>query len=117
VKSVLDRFKKIQDAFDKKDAAERRMSGVGGEVTEMEEILGMMAKMKDSSTKEQNAEKEEKRRQEVEKDKIGEELMEGPRKGGNAILARKTRRRTMRNGQRSRVRQVVDACFRDCMES
>jgi len=30
VKSVLDRFKKIQDAFDKKDAAERHMSGVGG---------------------------------------------------------------------------------------
>ena len=42
-KSIQDRYKKIQDAFDRRDAKDRRLSGVGGEIGELGGLLSMMA--------------------------------------------------------------------------
>lgn len=41
-KSIQNRYMKIQDLFDRKDNKNRMMSGVGGEVTELEQLLGEM---------------------------------------------------------------------------
>ena len=42
-KSVQDPYKKIQDAFERRDAAaDRRLSGVRGEMGELDKLLGMI---------------------------------------------------------------------------
>ena len=38
-KTVRDRYKRLQEKFDRNDNANQRMSGVGREVGEMEELL------------------------------------------------------------------------------
>ena len=38
-KTVRDRYKRIQDQFDKRDSCERRMSGIGVEIGELDKLL------------------------------------------------------------------------------
>ncbi|PXF43393.1 hypothetical protein BWQ96_06888 [Gracilariopsis chorda] len=51
------------------------MLGVGGEVTEMDELLGAMAEAWEGIQRDKSAEKDEKRRKEVEKEKMGKEMV------------------------------------------
>eukprot|EP00171_Calliarthron_tuberculosum_P017460 IDg17460t1 len=39
-KRLQDRFKKLMDVFEKKDASERMMSGISGQIGEVEDLLG-----------------------------------------------------------------------------
>ena len=46
-KSVRDCYKRLQEHFDKSDNANQRLSGVGGEIGEMEELLMSMREARD----------------------------------------------------------------------
>ena len=46
-KSVRDHYGRIQEKFDKRDNCERRMSGIGGEVGETDELLMEMRQARD----------------------------------------------------------------------
>lgn len=43
-KSMQDRYKKLQDRFEKIDIIERRTSSIGGEVRELENLIIIMSK-------------------------------------------------------------------------
>lgn len=47
IKSIQDRYKKLQDTFDRRDGKDRVMSGAGGEITEVDEVLGAIAEAKE----------------------------------------------------------------------
>ncbi|PXF41014.1 hypothetical protein BWQ96_09269 [Gracilariopsis chorda] len=51
------------------------MSGVDGKVTEMHELLGAMAEAREGIQRDKSAEKDEKRRKEIEKEKMGKEMV------------------------------------------
>lgn len=54
-KSIQDRYKKLQDAFDRGDSKNRNLSGVGGEMGEAEELLSHMKEVKDDARGQQDA--------------------------------------------------------------
>ena len=74
-KSVRDRYKKIQEKFDKRDNCERRISGSGGEVGEMDELLMEMKQARDDILAQKACEKTAQRERDDEKDQIGRELL------------------------------------------
>ena len=52
---MRDRYKRLQEKFDRNDNANQRISGVGGEVSEMEELLMAMREARDDLDMEKNA--------------------------------------------------------------
>ena len=74
-KSIQDRYIKLQAAFDKGDAKEFKMSGMGGEVGEIEELLAMMKEARDDLDKQQKAETDAKKERDEEKERLGNELV------------------------------------------
>ena len=74
-KSLQDRYKKLLENFRRADAADRRMSGVGGEMCEMDELLGMMEEARNDVQEKQSALKLARERQDAEKERLGKELV------------------------------------------
>jgi hypothetical protein len=74
-KSIQDRYVKLQTLFDRGDAAQRKMSGVGGEVGELEELLGEMQEARDDLETQQVAQRTAAREREEAKERIGKELV------------------------------------------
>ena len=74
-KSIQDRYKKIQHGFDRRDAADRKLSGVGGEIGELDELLGMMAEGRNDVEKEKMAVKAAQEEKEAKKERVGRELV------------------------------------------
>ena len=84
-KSVQDRYRRLQEQFDKDDDADRGRSGVGGGVTEMEELLSMMREERDDLDAKKTAETKAEKEREKEKDHVGRQVVE-------AALSRKKRK-------------------------
>jgi hypothetical protein len=74
-KSIQDRYVKLQTLFDRGDAAQRKMSGVGGEVGELEELLCEMQEARDDLETQQVAQRTAAREREEAKERIGKELV------------------------------------------
>ena len=74
-KSIQDRYVKLQTLFDRGDAAQRKMSGVGGEVGELEELLGEMQEARDDLETQQAAQRTAAKEREEAKERIGKELV------------------------------------------
>lgn len=72
---VGDRYKRIQKTFDKRDNCERKISGIGGEVGEMDELLMDMRQARDDIFAQKACEKTAQRERHDEKDRIGKELV------------------------------------------
>jgi hypothetical protein len=66
---------KLQTLFDRGDAAQRKMSGVGGEVGELEELLCEMKEPRDDLETQQVAQRTGARESEEAKECIGKELV------------------------------------------
>ena len=73
--SIQDRYVKLQTLHDRGDAAQRKMSGVGGEVGELEELLGEMQEARDDLDTQQAAQRTAAKEREEAKEWIGEELV------------------------------------------
>lgn len=56
-KRPQDRFKRVIESFERKDVGERRMSGIGGEFGEIEELLGRVAEEKNDVLRSRDEEK------------------------------------------------------------
>ena len=80
-KSVRDRYKRIQEQFDKADNANQKMPGVGGDVGEMDELLMEMRQKRDDIAAEKTADKDAQRQRDAEKERIGNALMVVATKG------------------------------------
>ena len=75
-KSVRDRYELLQNAFDKRDAANQLTSGVGGEgLTEIEDLLSQMREAKRSFVQKKDKAKRENEEREREKERRGEEIV------------------------------------------
>ncbi|PXF48774.1 hypothetical protein BWQ96_01330 [Gracilariopsis chorda] len=83
-KSMKNRYEKVQDIFDKKNAQERVISGVGSKVTEMDELFGAMVDAREVIQRDKSTEKNKKRLQESEKDRMGKKM-------GASSLVRKSK--------------------------
>ena len=75
-KSVRDRYKRVQEQFDKSDNANQRLSGVGGEIGEMEELLMGMREACDDLAVQKTAKKTAQQETDREKEMIGQALVE-----------------------------------------
>lgn len=67
-KELQDRYKHRQAKFDEEDRAQRRMSGIGGEVCERDELLAAMKEGCDESTVARNSKREKENKKEQEKE-------------------------------------------------
>lgn len=74
-KRLQDRYKKLMDAFAKKDRQERMMSGIGGEVGELNELLGELLEAQEDLRATKDADRASKIEQERRKNDAGKELM------------------------------------------
>ena len=74
-KSVCDRYKRIQDQFDRRGSCERRMSGMRGAVGELNELWMHMRQAWDDVLATKAAEKTAQRERDEEKDRIGKALV------------------------------------------
>ena len=74
-KTVRDRYKRIQDQFDKRDSCERRTSGIGGEVGELDELLMDMRQAREDFLVTKTAKKIAQRERDEEKDRVGKALV------------------------------------------
>ena len=72
---MRDRYKWIQEQFDKADNAIQKMSGVRGDVGEMDELLMEMRQKRDDIAAEKTADKDAQRQRDAEKGRIGNALM------------------------------------------
>lgn len=70
-KSIQDRYKRIQTRFDERDRVESLMSGVGGDVGEMEELLSSMKEARQDFRNNRNASRKEAEDRELEKERLG----------------------------------------------
>jgi len=70
-KCLQDRFKRLQGRFDKDNLAQRRMSVIGGEVTEIEELLSLMREDRNGIAAKRNAKREKKELRGKEKERLG----------------------------------------------
>eukprot|EP00171_Calliarthron_tuberculosum_P001767 IDg1767t1 len=70
-KSIQDRYKRLQSRFDASERVESAMSGVGGEVGEMEELLSMMRDARRDVADERSAARQKSKEQEAEKERLG----------------------------------------------
>eukprot|EP00171_Calliarthron_tuberculosum_P001527 IDg1527t1 len=68
--------KRLIESFAKDDARERRMSGIGGAVGEMEELLGRMLEEQEGRTRARDAEKAARTERDEQKGRVGRALME-----------------------------------------
>ena len=75
-KSVRDRYKRLQEQFHKSDNANQRLSGVGGEVGEIEELLMEMREARDDLAVQKTAKKTAQQETDREKEIIGQALVE-----------------------------------------
>ena len=69
-KTVRDRYKRIQDQFDKRDSCERRMSGTGSKFGELDELVMDMRQARQDLFATKTAEKNAQRERDEEKDRI-----------------------------------------------
>jgi hypothetical protein len=74
-KSIQDRYLKLQTFYDRGETAQRKMSGVGGEVGELEELLGAMQEARADLEMKQTAERSAAREREEQKERLGKELV------------------------------------------
>ena len=74
-KTVRDCYKHILDQLDKRDICERRMSGIGGEVGQLDELLMDMQQAREDLLATMTAEKTGQRERDEEKDRIGKALV------------------------------------------
>jgi hypothetical protein len=74
-KSIQDRYVKLQKIYDRGDAAQRKMSGVGGDVGELDELLAGVQEARDDLQTNRAAERSAAREQEEAKERIGKELV------------------------------------------
>ena len=65
----------MQDAFERRDAADRRLSGVGGEIGELDELLGMMGEARNDMEKEKKAVAAAQEEREARKVRVGKALV------------------------------------------
>ena len=70
-KSVQDRYKRIQSRFDERDKIDGLMSGVGGEVGEMEELLSAMREARQDLLNSRSASRRAAQERETEKERLG----------------------------------------------
>lgn len=54
-KSVRDRYERLQKAFNKRDREDAAMSGIGGKVGEVDELLGQMREAREEQNAQRNA--------------------------------------------------------------
>lgn len=87
-KSLQDRYKRIQARFDRDDRTEQRMSGIGGEVSEMDEILAIMKEERDDLNVQRNEKKDKEDKRMKEKERLG-----------SVIRMRATERRSVRDAE------------------
>lgn len=74
-KSVQDRYKRLQADFDKSDKRNQMMSGVGGEVGELEELLMEMREARDDMDSKKGADRAAQKAADEEKERVGQELV------------------------------------------
>lgn len=74
-KNIQDRFKKILDDFAARDARDQNMSGTGGEVGELDQLLGDMLEAKKDKEATKDGDAKEKSDQEAKKLAAGKELV------------------------------------------
>jgi hypothetical protein len=74
-KSIQDRYVKIQAIYERDDAAQQNMSGVDGEVGELEELLGTMQEARADLETQKAAERSAAREREEAKERIGKEFV------------------------------------------
>jgi hypothetical protein len=74
-KSIQYKYVKLQALYKRDDAAQRKMSGVGGEVGELEELLGTMQEARADLETQKTAERSAAREREEAKERIGKELV------------------------------------------
>jgi hypothetical protein len=74
-KSIQDRYVKLQALYERGDAAQRKMSGVGGGVGELEEILGSMQEARADLETQKTAERSASKERGEAKERIGKELV------------------------------------------
>jgi hypothetical protein len=74
-KSIQDRYVKLQKIYDRGDAAQRKMSGVGGDVGELDELLAGMQQDRDDLETNRAAERSAATEREEVKERIGKELV------------------------------------------
>lgn len=75
-KSVQDRYKRIQTRFDEMDKVEQGMSGVGGELGEMEDLLSVMKQARQDFNDEKSATRRAANAREAAKEQLGAEIRE-----------------------------------------
>lgn len=70
-KPLQDRYKRLQGTYDEEEATESRMSGLGGEVGEKEELLAGMREDREMVAAEKCAKKDAETKREREKERLG----------------------------------------------
>lgn len=74
-KSVQDRYERMQKAFDDGDKRDEKLSGVGGGLTEAEELLSMMREARDNALLERARGKKDKKSREMKKLAAGQRVV------------------------------------------
>lgn len=70
-KAVQDKYKRVQQGFDERDAVDQRMSGIGGEVDEMDELLMGMKEERADFRAHKDAVRKAVEAPEAEKERVG----------------------------------------------
>ena len=70
-KALQDHYKRLQSKHDDDNRVQRRMSVIGGEVSEIEELLSVMKEDRGDRAAEKNAKREKEEKREREKERLG----------------------------------------------